>query len=81
MAYCDKCGNYDDEHTDGEPDMRIGRHYKPSLEYFYSKEVMGEQYCDYNWGHIKSELGDGVSCMCQNCFKSLDRLGKIKWKS
>ena len=29
MAYCDICGNYDDEHTDGEPSMMRGRNYKP----------------------------------------------------
>ena len=22
MAYCDVCGNFDDEHTDGEPEIR-----------------------------------------------------------
>ena len=22
MAYCDVCGNFDDEHTDGEPDEK-----------------------------------------------------------
>ena len=22
MAYCDVCGNFDDEHTDGEPEIK-----------------------------------------------------------
>ena len=78
MAYCDICNNYDDEHTDGEPSMKIGNHYKPLLDYFYSLEVMGEDYCDYDWSHIKGF--DEVTCMCQLCFNSYDRLGKIKWK-
>ena len=80
MSYCDLCFCYDDEHTDGEPDMQRGRYYKPTLEYFYSKEVMGERYCDYDWGVKKNTDGDVITCMCQRCFKSLDRLGKIKWK-
>ena len=76
MAYCDICGNYDDEHTDGEPSMRRGRHYKPSLEYHYSLKAMGEEYCDYDWGHKFPD----IFCMCEECFNAFDRLGKIKWK-
>ena len=52
MSYCDLCHVYDAEHTDGEPDMMIGRYYKPLLDYFYSVEVMGEKLCDYNWGKL-----------------------------
>ena len=40
MAYCDICGNYDSEHTDGEPSMMRGRNYKPSLDYHYSATIM-----------------------------------------
>ena len=76
MAYCDICGNYGDEHTDGEPSMRRGRHYKPSLEYHYSLKAMGEEYCNYDWGHVFPD----VFCMCEECFNAFDRLGKIKWK-
>ena len=76
MAYCDICSNYDDEHTDGEPSMMRGRNYKPLLDYRYSLEVMGEEYCDYDWGHIFPD----VFCMCERCFNAYDRLGKIKWK-
>ena len=80
MAYCDICGNYDDEHTDGEPFMMRGRNYKPLLDYRYSLEVMGEKWCDYNWGNLKNSEGDEVTCMCEECFNAYDRLGKIKWK-
>lgn len=55
MSYCDLCHVYDAEHTDGEPDMMIGRYYKPLLDYFYSVEVMGEKWCDYNWGKLKTQ--------------------------
>ena len=79
MSYCDLCHCYDDEHTDGEPDMQSGRYYKPIREYFYSKEVMGEKYCKYDWGVKKNWNGDTITCMCETCFKSLDRLGQIVW--
>ena len=78
MAFCHICGNYDSEHTDGEPSMMIGKHYKPLLDYFYSVEMLGEDWCDYNWGHLKNSEGDEVSCLCQLCFNSMDRMGKIK---
>ena len=32
MAYCEICGNYDSEHTDGEPSMMRGQNYKPLLD-------------------------------------------------
>ena len=77
MAYCDICGNYDDEHTDGEPSMMIGNHYKPLLDYFYSAEILGENWAKYeDWSDIFPE----TYCMCEQCFNAYDRLGKIKWK-
>ena len=30
MALCDKCGNFDDEHTDGEPAIRALPDYQPT---------------------------------------------------
>ena len=42
MAYCDICGNYDSEHTDGEPFMMRGRNYKPLLDYHYSATIMNK---------------------------------------
>ena len=53
MAYCDICGNYDDEHTDGEPSMMRGRNYKPLLDYHYSAEILGEDWAKYeDWSDI-----------------------------
>ena len=75
MCYCDICSCYNDEHTDGEPDMQRGKYYKPTREYKYSLKAMGKDYCNYDWGHIFPD----VFCMCESCFKSYDRLGKIKW--
>ena len=80
MSYCDLCHVYDSEHTDGEPDMMTGRYYQPLLDYFYSKEVMGEKWCDYDWGELRNSEGDVVTCMCQRCFGSMQRMGKVKWK-
>ena len=80
MSYCDLCHVYDAEHTDGEPDMMKGRYYQPLLDYFYSVEIMGEKWCDYNWGKLKNSEGDEVTCMCQRCFGSMQRMGKVKWK-
>ena len=80
MSYCDLCHCYDDEHTDGEPDMQRGRYYKPTREFFFSKKIIGEDYCKYDWGVRKNIEGYVITCMCESCFKLLDRLGKIKWK-
>ena len=33
MAYCDVCGNFDDEHTDGEPEVMAMKGYSPTLYY------------------------------------------------
>ena len=77
MAYCDICGNYDDEHTDGEPSMQIGYHYKPLLDYFYSAEMLGEDWAKYeDWSDTFPE----TNCMCEHCFNAYDRLCKIKLK-
>jgi len=35
MAYCDVCGNFDDEHTDGEPEIRALEGYQPTLYYYW----------------------------------------------
>ena len=51
MAYCDICGNYDSEHTDGEPSMMRGRNYKPLLDYHYSVDIIGKEWAN-TIGHI-----------------------------
>ena len=35
MACCDVCGNFDDEHTDGEPAIRALPDYQPELYYYW----------------------------------------------
>ena len=46
MAYCDVCGNFDDEHTDGEPEIRALEGYQPSLYYYWDGDFCDE---DYDW--------------------------------
>ena len=60
--------------------MMRGSYYKPLLEFFYSVEVMGKDWCDYDWGQLTNSEGDVITCMCERCFKSMDRMGKVKWK-
>ena len=69
MSYCDMCHVYDAEHTDGEPHMMTGRYYKPLLDYFYSVEVMGEKWCDYNWGQLINSEGDVVYLYVSTMFQ------------
>ena len=76
MAYCDICGNYDDEHTDGEPSMMRGRNYKPLLDYYYSVDIIGKDWAKYDWSHFLPN----TDCMCEQCLNAYDRLGKIKHK-
>jgi len=77
MAYCEVCGNYDDEHTDGEPSMMRGRKYKPLLDYHYSVDIIGKEWAKYDWSHFLPN----TDCMCEQCLNAYDRLGKIKKKS
>ena len=74
MSYCEICGNYDDEHTDGEPDMQKGRNYKPLYNYYYSPKMIGFEYAKYDWTHFLPK----IDCICEQCFNAYDRLGKIK---
>ena len=65
MAYCDICGNYDDEHTDGEPSMMRGRNYKPLLDYYYSATIMNKwqpDYVKYDCSHFLPN----TDCMCEH---------------
>ena len=80
MAYCELCGNFDSEHTDGEPDLMALPKHKPELEFYYSAEIMNKwqpNYVKYDWSCTLSE----IDCMCEQCFKSYDRLGKIQWQN
>ena len=74
MAVCDKCGNYDDEHTDGMPEYQTGQDYQPELYYYYDGDFCVE---DYNW---RDALGS-VECLCEICFDILNTEKKIKWQN
>ena len=66
MAYCDNCGNYDnDEGAIGDPD------YQPNLYYYWDAPI--EE--DYDW-RDKFPL---VDCMCEICFDIANKEGKLKW--
>ena len=43
MACCDHCGNFDDEHTDGEPAIKALPEYQPDL-YYYWQYPLEEDY-------------------------------------
>ena len=63
MAYCDVCGNFDnDEGAIGDPN------YQPDLYYYWHGDI--EE--DY-------EMPDGMCCMCEICFDIANEEGKIKW--
>ena len=71
MAYCDVCGNFNDEHTDGEPAIRALPDYQPDLYYYWDYPL--EE--DYDW-RDKFPL---VDCMCEICFDIANVEKKIKW--
>ena len=70
MSYCDKCGNFDSEHIDGEYDMfKNDPDYQPDL-YYYWQYPLEEDYL----------MPNNFECMCEICFDIANREGKIKWK-
>ena len=71
MALCDKCGNFDDEHTDGEPAIRALPDYQPDLYYYWDYPL--EE--DYDWRCAEPD----ADCLCEICFDILNTEGKIKW--
>ena len=72
MAYCDVCGNFDDEHTDGEPEIKALEGYQPTLYYYWDGSFCEE---DYDW---RRKFPD-VDCMCEICFDIANRESKIDW--
>ena len=66
MAYCDKCGNFDAEHTDGEPTIMASPDYQPDLYYYWDSPI--EE--DYNW---RCALPD-ADCLCEICSVSYTHL-------
>ena len=77
MAYCDICGNYDAEHTAGEPDLLNYHKHRSDLDYKYSAAIMNKwtpNQVNYDWSHFLPK----IDCMCEQCFNAYDLLGKIK---
>ena len=70
MAYCDKCGNFDDSHIDGQIDMfKNDPDYQPDL-YFYWHGDIEEDYT----------MPNNYQCLCEICFDIFNEEGKIAWK-
>ena len=66
MAYCDVCGNFDnDEGAIGDPN------YQPDLYYYWDYPL--EE--DYDW----RDSFPNVDCMCEICFDIANSEKKIKW--
>ena len=72
MAYCDVCGNFDDEHTDGEPEIKALEGYQPSLYNYWDGDFCEE---DYDWRRKFPQ----VDCMCEICFDIANKESKIDW--
>tara|TARA_R100001460_G_scaffold50941_7_gene89501 strand:+ start:1125 stop:1361 length:237 start_codon:yes stop_codon:yes gene_type:complete len=73
MSFCDVCGNYDDENTDGMPELQTGPDYQPTLYYYWDGDFAVE---DYDWRKAFPE----VDCMCEICFDIANSEKKIKWE-
>ena len=72
MAYCDVCGNFNDEHIDGQYDMfKENINYQPDLYYYWDSPI--EE--DYDW----RKALPNADCLCEICFDILNTEGKIKW--
>jgi len=70
MACCDECGNFDNEHIDGQIDMfKNDPDFQPDL-YYYWQYPLEEDY----------QMPNGFECLCEICFDILNQEGKIKWK-
>ena len=78
MAYCDKCGNFDDSHRESMEYSKDSQHciqdYQPELYYYYDGDFCVE---DYNWREAEPE----AECLCEICFDILNTEGKIKWQN
>ena len=73
MAYCDRCGNYNDSHILSS-DIEVFEDcpdYQPDLYYYWDSPL--EE--DYDW----RDAFPHVDCMCDICFDIANREKKIKW--
>ena len=77
MAYCDKCGNFDDSHNDESAFSQewknarkeFDENYQPDL-YFYWHGDIEEDYT----------MPNDYQCLCEICFDIFNEEGKIAWK-
>ena len=73
MAYCDKCGNYDDSHLEGMNDqLSIDGDHQPDLYYYWDSPI--EE--DYDW----RDTLPNTDCLCEICFDIVNKAKKIKWQ-
>ena len=72
MSMCCNCGNFDDEHTDGEPSIKALPDYQPTLYYYWDGDFCDE---DYDW----RDNFPLVDCMCEICFDIANFEDKISW--
>ena len=73
MAYCDRCGNYNDSHILSS-DIEVFEDcpdYQPDLYYYWDSPL--EE--DYNW----RDALPYADCLCEICFDILNSEKKIKW--
>ena len=71
MAFCDKCGNFDD-FLSFEKEDKNDPDYQPDLYYYWDSPI--EE--DYDWRDALPH----VDCLCEICFDINNSEGKIKWK-
>ena len=74
MAYCDVCGNFDDDHYDDllETYQDIDRDaHQPDLYYYWDAPI--EEI--YYW----RDAFPKVDCMCEICFDIANEAKKIIW--
>jgi hypothetical protein len=70
MAYCDSCGNFDEQDRTLEESKEI-ESYQPDLYYYWDAPL--EE--NYNW----RDALPAADCLCEICFDILNSEGKIKW--
>ena len=79
MAYCDRCGNFDESHRESMEYPKDSQHciqdYQPDL-YYYWDSWTGLADEDYDW----REHFPKVDCMCEVCFDIANKEKKIKWE-
>ena len=71
MAYCDKCGNFD-EFLSFEKEDKDDPDFQPDLYYYWDSPL--EE--DYDW----RDNFPLMDCLCEICFDIANSEGKIKWK-